>query len=416
MPTAGSHPVPGPALFSSLFSSHVRKTIEWKESPVPRSSAVRGRSRAAYMASYAATGASELVLPSAGKGEFPRLQDKLALIDKKLSRAAQGVTPDSSDAEALAAHAEASKMLDEVAERAAIFERRAKEPDPDKRIYGPKMAQKVLDFCEALRAAVEYAEELAPALVPLRERLAAAEAASAAAAQAAAAAAALAERDAAAAAALVQAERDEEARVAAEQAAADRAAAIARPLGGGAPAAASVSEMDWLGRRSLEDGLTLGQSLALLQRSCEGSASDLANALQALMLLCTNIVAHPDDPLFRKVRLLNASFQQSVARHPGGVEALLALGFEEVEGLEEEEALFYVLEEPNLEADIERWSNWYDGVKAHQAELQALMDELGVRVLPPAAKGTGWSENAPAPAPARPADNLTLHGQRGGGI
>ena len=124
--------------------------------------------------------------------------------------------------------------------------------------------------------------------------------------------------------------------------------------------------------------------------------------------------------MFRTVRLLNGAFQQSVARHAGGVEALLAMGFVESESLESDEAaLFLVLEEPSIDEDYEGWASWFDAIKASREQLQALMDELGVRALPPAAKGTGWSE---ATKPAEPSaagqmsDCLTLHGQRGGGL
>ena len=84
--------------------------------------------------------------------------------------------------------------------------------------------------------------------------------------------------------------------------------------------------------------------------------------------------------------------------------------------LQEEAAIFYVLEEPNLELDYEKWAAWYDGIKVHRDELLAAMDAEGIRPLPPAVKGTGWSEDT---APARPAEMsecLTLHGQRGGGL
>ena len=75
-----------------------------------------------------------------------------------------------------------------------------------------------------------------------------------------------------------------------------------------------------------------------------------------------------------------------------------------------------MLEEPNLEDDYEKWAAWFEGIKAHRDELLRAMDAHGIRPLPPASKGTGWSE---ATAPARPAelsDCLTLHGQRGGGL
>ena len=117
------------------------------------------------------------------------------------------------------------------------------------------------------------------------------------------------------------------------------------------------------------------------------------------------------------MRLLNGAFQQSVARHAGGVEVLLAIGFVERESLEEEDAsVLYVLEEPSLEDDFDGWSAWFDGVKAGRDRLLEAMGALGVRPRPAASKGLGWNEAAPRPPRAEMADCLTLHGQRGGGI
>ena len=44
--------------------------------------------------------------------------------------------------------------------RAAVFEKRAREPDPDKRVYGPKMVQKVLDLCAAPGGKAHHAAQL----------------------------------------------------------------------------------------------------------------------------------------------------------------------------------------------------------------------------------------------------------------
>mmetsp|Transcript_78877 Transcript_78877/g.156818 ORF Transcript_78877/g.156818 Transcript_78877/m.156818 type:complete len:158 (-) Transcript_78877:255-728(-) len=143
--------------------------------------------------------------------------------------------------------------------------------------------------------------------------------------------------------------------------------------------------------------------------------TQVAAALQALQLMCSNIVARPEEAMFRTIRLLNGPFQQSVARHAGGVEALLAIGFVEAQSLGEEEAVFFVLEEPQLDEDPLGWASWYDGVKASRDTLLALMQTLGVRELPAAAKGTGWSEDTKV-TPAQPDGALTLHGQRGGGL
>ena len=99
-------------------------------------------------------------MPSAGKGEFPRLQESLAEVQRELDAASDGLAAvlasaasESDDEARLAAHARAAAMLDSMKPRASVFEKRAREPDPDKRVYGPKMAQKVLDLCAALEVA-----------------------------------------------------------------------------------------------------------------------------------------------------------------------------------------------------------------------------------------------------------------------
>jgi hypothetical protein len=361
--------------------------------------------------------ASEIKLPSAGKGEFPRMQEALTAVESQLEQVGAGLTAAAdltADESTLATFASATGVLKELRQRAEVFERRAREKDPDKQIYGPKMVQKVFDFLGALDTACEHAEELDDVLTPIRLRVAGAKQAAAAEAAAATEARVTSEREAAAAAAAARARAEEEARLEAEQEAAARAAAIAAPLEGMVAAApASVLDVDNLGRRDLIEGLSLGQAVEEMKRWCDGL--QLADALQALHLLCTNVVAHPDDPKFRTVRLLNAAFQQTVARHPGGVEALVAIGFCEATLLEEEEAVCYILEEPSLEDDFERWAAWFDGVKAHRDQLETMMGELGVRTLPAAVKGTGWNENTKAPEPKH-ADLLTLHGQRGGAV
>ena len=36
--------------------------------------------------------------------------------------------------------------------------------------------------------------------------------------------------------------------------------------------------------------------------------------------MCSNALAHPEEPRFRTIRILNPHFQQTVARHAGGIE------------------------------------------------------------------------------------------------
>jgi hypothetical protein len=358
--------------------------------------------------------ASEVKLPSAGKGEFPLLQEKLSEVQDALDTATLGLSGKEHEEAALAAHIQAATMLAEMRQRSEIFERRARESDPDRQIYGPKMIRKVLDFCDALQSAAEQCEELEEALQPIRAQHAAAAAVAAAQERAEAERVAAAAREAAAERVAAQARMEEVARHEEAERARQRAAAIAAPLFGTPSASDAGIEADELGRRPLVKGLNFGSALDLLEQQGCDDPEGLAAALQALQVLCTNVIARPEEVTFRTIRLLNASFQQDVARRPGGVEALLAMGFEEKESLEED-AIFYVLEEPSLENDYEGWAAWYDAVKSYRDELLTRMEARGVRAVPAASKGTGWNEATPPP-PLNSPDVLTLHGQRGGGI
>ena len=385
---------------------------------------------------------SELALPSAGKGEFPRLQESLVEVQHELDSASDGIAAvltsaasEGDDEARLAAHARAVAILDAMKPRAIVFEKRAKEPDPDKRMYGPKMVQKVLDFCIALEAAVEHEEELSEALAPLRTRRAAAEAERVAQERAASEAAEAAAREAAATRAAAETAEASAAAAAEAEEARQRAAAIAAPLAGFGVTQAGEHEVeaDGMGRRPLVAGLGLAEALELLQRTCRGAASssesstpppssagaavcpaELADALQALQGMCTNVIARPEEASFRTIRLLNASFQRALARWPGGVEALLAIGFSERDSLGDEEAIFYVMDEPSLEDDYEGWAAWYDGLKASQEALLAIMATLNVRPVPPASKGTGWDQVSATPKPPDMTDCLTLTREHGG--
>ena len=338
--------------------------------------------------------------------ELPKLNARLDEVDSLLELAGE---PSPGD-EALEALAQARGEIAAMEPRRVIFVTRAKEKDPDKMIYGPKMVQRVLEFDARLQTASERAEALELALQPARQQ----------AAETAAAAAAEAERAAAEAAERAREEREAAAeRQRAEAAARDAEAEAQRQLEreaherqkrGAAPTssadgAAAASDVPMIA------AMALGDALALLQEGC-GDA-ELADALQAVELLCANVVAHPDDAKFRTIRMLNPHFQQTVARHKGGLELLGALGFVVQQALEED-ALQLVLEEPSLEADIERWSAWYDGLKAARAELRDALEARGLRPLPAAVKGGGWDTGGDGGG-----DDLegyaVLHGQSGGG-
>jgi hypothetical protein len=75
--------------------------------------------------------------------------------------AADGVSLTTVDEGPLLALRDACEILTDLEPRAAVFERRTREKDPDKQIYGrPQMAAKVLFFCNDFAEARAHAEEL----------------------------------------------------------------------------------------------------------------------------------------------------------------------------------------------------------------------------------------------------------------
>ena len=277
---------------------------------------------------------------------------------------------------ALEALQAAQEILEQVSLRTGVFEKRASEKDPDKKIYGPKMVGRVMELVGRVNAAAEGANELNVLLAPQRKRQ-------------------LAEEEQH----RQQCERDfleeheqhrldsqqgrlaeHEARVENERALqqkreetrAEIAVAMANARRG--EAAVAVTHM------------TLDKAILLLEENCGPQA--LGEALQALLLICSNVVAHPDESQFRSIRLTNPHFQLTVARHCGGLEALHALGFAEVESLDEGGNML-VLEEPSLEKDMEAWAAWFERLKTQRSKLQAHMQSCNVAPLPTAVKSVG---------------------------
>ena len=188
--------------------------------------------------------------------EFRALLEKLQTLQEALHVASSGINLAGSDDEPLRALRSAHDMLSDMGPRAEVFERRAKEADPDRKIYGPQMTQRVLAFCDGLARATEDALELEEALAPLQERVDSATRE--------------AERQA-------KVERGEEARrAAAEQQEREEHAAIVEAqlaeVEAQAAAANSVrlvqQEDASLGRRPLSTGLSLGGALSHLESSC----------------------------------------------------------------------------------------------------------------------------------------------------
>jgi cell division protein FtsI/penicillin-binding protein 2 len=59
--------------------------------------------------------------------------------------------------------------------------------------------------------------------------------------------------------------------------------------------------------------------------------------------------------------------QAKVSRYSGGVECLVAAGFRPQR--DDNNAVIYVIEEPEFEKDHEAWTTWYDAIKEVRDKL-----------------------------------------------
>lgn len=110
--------------------------------------------------------------------------------------------------------------------------------------------------------------------------------------------------------------------------------------------------------------------LERLRRACEGNKKDLDVALDALHTLFSQIASRPEDVQFRRVRRDHPKFLEDIGRHDGGKEVLIAAGFvfAEVDGVD-----CFFSKEPDLEHDMDAWSQWFDVIKG---TISAIEEEM----------------------------------------
>jgi thioredoxin 1 len=98
-----------------------------------------------------------------------------------------------------------------------------------------------------------------------------------------------------------------------------------------------------LSRSALDMQAAISAALMTLRASC-GSLGEFVAATRTLLVFVGNVVTHPGEAKYRRVRLANAAFQSKLGRHAGGVAAMKAFGFVE-EGAGDDAAL--VMSEQN---------------------------------------------------------------------
>jgi thiol-disulfide isomerase/thioredoxin len=70
----------------------------------------------------------------------------------------------------------------------------------------------------------------------------------------------------------------------------------------------------------------VAESLGVLRRAC--TLPEFGAAVRSLLIFVGNVVTHPTEARYRRVRIANAAFATSLGRRPGGVDAMCAFGFE----------------------------------------------------------------------------------------
>jgi len=70
----------------------------------------------------------------------------------------------------------------------------------------------------------------------------------------------------------------------------------------------------------------VAESLGVLRRAC--TLPEFGAAVRSLLIFVGNVVTHPTEVRYRRVRIANAAFATSLGSRPGGVDALCAFGFE----------------------------------------------------------------------------------------
>jgi hypothetical protein len=117
---------------------------------------------------------------------------------------------------------------------------------------------------------------------------------------------------------------------------------------------------EWMaGITKSPDGVT--QELAKLREATKNDAEARMTAVAALHTLFSQIVSHPEEANFRRVRRDHLKFQSDIGRHDGGQEVLIAAGFRL--GAIDDVPCF-ISTEPNIENDMDGWSEWFNLLKA----------------------------------------------------
>lgn len=119
-----------------------------------------------------------------------------------------------------------------------------------------------------------------------------------------------------------------------------------------------------LSRAALDMQAAISAALTTLRSSC-GSLGEFVAATRTLLVFVGNVVTHPGEAKYRRVRLANAAFQSKLGRFAGGVAAMEAFGFVK-EGLGDDASL--VMSETNAR---------HEGLRAMRRLLEQALPPTG---------------------------------------
>mmetsp|Transcript_14692 Transcript_14692/g.17884 ORF Transcript_14692/g.17884 Transcript_14692/m.17884 type:complete len:419 (+) Transcript_14692:293-1549(+) len=134
-------------------------------------------------------------------------------------------------------------------------------------------------------------------------------------------------------------------------------------------ALAQEQEVDRSLLASVEVGINgVKAQIEILKENCEKEEANVA--LRALHTIFSQIYSKPEEINFRRIRRDHPRFMDNIGKHQGGVQFFLAVGwrFVEIDGVK---CIFS--KEPDLETEMDQWSNWYDSIKD---TIQVLNEEI----------------------------------------
>mmetsp|Transcript_13828 Transcript_13828/g.19811 ORF Transcript_13828/g.19811 Transcript_13828/m.19811 type:complete len:395 (-) Transcript_13828:52-1236(-) len=119
-----------------------------------------------------------------------------------------------------------------------------------------------------------------------------------------------------------------------------------------------LEEQSW--ENSIPKG-SMNQQLEILRASTTVDG-DYTIAIQSLHRLFQQILAKPEQVSFRKIRRDHPQFTKDIGRHAGGKEFLISAGFHLSD--DEDNIPCFLSKEPDLENDMDAWSDWYSNIKS----------------------------------------------------